>query len=158
MTGLLEKSVKKLDRRCLTEGRLNKEGCKVLMTDTPHPRLVIDFDKKGSPLPRDSHRCDYLLITEGRQDFGWVVLLELKRGRIDAGAVVEQLRAGASAAEKIVPKDEEIRFRPVVSCGNVHKHEWTELKRKSPIIQFHGHKEYVRVMKCGRPLNSVLDG
>ncbi len=158
MTSLLEQSLQALDdRRCLTEGRLNKEGCRVLMTEAPYPRVVVDFDKKGSPLPADSPRCDYLLITEDRQDIGWVVLLELKRGRMDAGLVVRQLRAGASAAEKIIPKDQEIRFRPVVASGRVPKHERTELKRQSNKILFHGYTEPIRLMSCGSSLTSVLD-
>jgi len=44
----------------------------------------LDFDKPGSPLPEDSPRCDYLLVAEDQSKIVWVVLLELKRGKLDA--------------------------------------------------------------------------
>ena len=44
----------KLDTRCLVNGRLKKEGCKVSMTGVTEPRLVVDFDKPGSPRRPDA--------------------------------------------------------------------------------------------------------
>ena len=50
------------DSCCLIKGKLKKNGYEVKMTNVPTSKLVIDFDKPGSPLKPDKKRCDYLLI------------------------------------------------------------------------------------------------
>ena len=156
MTGLVERVRRDLDSRCLVKGGLSKDGCKVVMTDAPSPRLIVDFDKPGSPLAADATRCDYLLVAEGEHADGWVAVLELKRGRLDADEVVKQLRAGASAAERFVPRGEAFRFRPVVASGSVPRYERTKLRHKANMIGFHEHKEPVRLMSCGARLAMTL--
>ena len=156
MTGLLEGVSRVIDGDCLVKGGLNKDGCKVVMTDAPSPRLIVDFDKPGSPLAADATRCDYFLVAEGEHAHGWVAVLELKRGRLRADQVVRQLRAGASAAEKFVPRNEAFRFRPVVASGSVPKYERTKLRDKANMIGFHEHKEPVRLMSCGARLAMAL--
>ncbi len=98
MTTLLERVGRRIDANCCVTG----EGCKVVMTGAPTSRLVIDFDKPGSPLATATTRCDYLLVAEDGQAPLWVAVLELKRGQWHAGKVVRQLRAGASAKEQSV--------------------------------------------------------
>ena len=153
---LLERVRLELDPECLVERGLNKEGCRVLLTNAPDPRLIIDFDKPGSPLAQEATRCDYLLVAEGRQRIAWIAPLELKRGELPAGQVVRQLRAGASVAEKLVPEGEPVRFRPVAASGSVSKHDRNKLRDKKNMIRFHGHKEAVRLMSCGGPLIKAL--
>ncbi len=98
MTDLLRAVRGRIDKACLVRGGLNKDGCQVLMGGVPATRLVVDLDRLGSPLGPDETRCDYLLIAEDEQAGGWVAVLELKKGRLRAGHVIRQLRAGASAA------------------------------------------------------------
>ena len=155
MTGVLESVGSALDPRCFVHIGLSKGGCRVVMTGAPSPRLVVDFDKPGSPLADDQTRCDYLLIAESPSDPSWVAPLELKRGQLHAEQVVRQLQAGASAAESIVPHEEAVRFRPVSVSGNVSKHERESLKRASA-IRFHEHREPVRLLSCGDRLDKVL--
>ena len=50
MTGLVKAVAGMLDQRCMVSGRLKKEGCAVSLKDAPAPRLIVDFDKPGSPL------------------------------------------------------------------------------------------------------------
>ena len=153
---LLESVRRMIDRESLVKGGLNKDGCKIVMTDAPAPRLVVDFDKPGSPLAADATRCDYLLVAEGEHARGWVAVLELKRGRLHADHVVRQLRAGASATEKLVPRGEAFRFRPMAASGSTPKYERTKLRDKSKMIALHGVKEPVRLMSCGARLVTAL--
>ncbi len=69
----------RFDEACLVSGGLNKDGCKVVMAGVSD-RIVVDFDRSGSPLATDMTRCDYLLVTRGKSKdmSGWVVI-ELKR-------------------------------------------------------------------------------
>ena len=156
MTALLERVRLALDPGCLVRRGLNKDGCKILITNAPGPRLIVDFDKPGSPLAREATRCDYLLVAEGQQEFDWIAPLELKRGQLHADQVVRQLQAGASAAEKLVPRGEPVKFRPVAASGNASKHERKRLRNKGSMIRFHGHTEPVRLMSCGAPLVQAL--
>lgn len=156
MTALLEGVRDRIDQKSLVKGGLNKEGCKVAMTGAPTRRLVVDFDKPGAPLATDATRCDYLLVAESEHGCGWVAVLELKRGRLHADHVVRQLRAGASAAEQFVPRDEAFRFRPIAASGSTPKHERTKLKDKSNMISLHGNREFVRLMSCGDRLVTAL--
>lgn len=156
MTALLERIRLVLNPSCLVIRSLNKDGCKVSMTNAPALRLIVDFDKPGSPLAQDATRCDYLVIAEGQQSFGWVAPLELKRGQLHADQVVRQLQAGASAAEKLVPKDEPIKFRPVAASGSASKHERNRLRNQKSRIRFHGHAEPIRLMSCCAPLVQAL--
>lgn len=158
MTRLLEKSKKALDPRCLVnKGGLKKQGCRVLMNDIPQSRLIVDFDKTGSPLPQNTIRCDYLLIVEDHNDAGWVVLLELKRGSLSANQAIRQLKSGSQAAMKIIPNDENVSFRPVIACSGVAKSERNIIKKRDSQISFFGHKEPIRLMSCGESLKCLPD-
>ncbi len=152
MTGLVGKVRCKVDCRCIVKGKLIKDGCRVVMTGAPTPNLVVDFDKPGAPLMLNEKRCDYLFVAEGNPAPDWVVVLELKGGALDAGQVVEQLRAGALAAEKLVGPKEAVRFRPIV-IGKVTKYERPKLKEN---VKFHKHEEPIRWMSCGGELITKL--
>ncbi len=156
MTDLLERVRLALDTRCLIQRGVNKGGCKISMANAPNPRLEIDFDKPGSPLSQNATRRDYLVIAEGQQSFGWVAPLELKRGQLRADRVVRQLKAGAKAAEKLVPKSVSVKFRPVAASGGRSMHERRNLRKKRSMIRFHGHSEHVRLMSCGDRLVRAL--
>ncbi|MCY4226328.1 MAG: hypothetical protein OXF20_01275 [Gammaproteobacteria bacterium] len=156
MNSFLKEIREKVDESCLTRGGLKKQGCEVPLKNVPHPRLVVDFDNPGSPLSDDSHRCDYLLAAEDQKKTGWVVLLELKRGKLDASTVVKQLKAGSLAAEEIVPARCEARFRPVAASGGISKHEIKQFRKKSNMISYRGKREIARLISCGQPLNSML--
>lgn len=156
MNGLVAAVRAKVCPECLA-GKCRKDGCGVSLKNAPQPRLIIDFDKPGSPLGRQDTRCDYLLIAEGRNGSGWVAPLELKKGRLDAGEVVKQLQAGARAAEGLVPRNEPIEFRPVAAFdGRINKAELKKLKGKGSRIWFHRRAEIVRLMRCGAPLAQAL--
>ena len=156
MTGLVKRVRDKLDSRCLVEGKLNKAGCRVSMTGVTEPRLVVDFDKPGSPRHPDTPLCDYLFIAEGENGLGWVAPLELKRGRLHADEVVRQLRAGAVAAERLVSDEERIEFRPVAATGSTPKAERNRLKNRNNRIRLYGRMEAVRLLSCGDRLIKAL--
>lgn len=155
MTGLVGKVRCKVDCRCIVKGNLKKENCGVVMTGAPTPNLVVDFDKPGAPIAAQATRCDYLLVAEGNPAPDWVVVLELKGGALKVSQVVKQLRAGAAAAEKLVGKNEAVRFRPII-VGKVSKHTRPKLRKPANKIKFHKHKEPIRWMSCGDKLITKL--
>ena len=159
MTSLPERVGSRIeDKRCLVKrGPLHKHGCKLQMTGAPKDRVVVDFDKPGSPLPTgDTPRCDYLLVAEDADRPAWVVVLELKRGQLHTDQVVRQLQAGASAAGKLVPEGSEFCFRPMVASGRVNSYQRNELKKKVNRVTLHGRCEPVRRVACGSCLANAL--
>ncbi|MYB35391.1 MAG: hypothetical protein F4X92_09805 [Gammaproteobacteria bacterium] len=153
MTGVVGAVRGAVDGDCLV-GRCRKEGCTVSLGGAPRNRLVVDFDKPGSPLGPDQARCDYLFVAEaaGRALVG---LIEVKKGRIDASEARRQLQAGARGAEPLVPSCRSIVFRPIlVSGGGMRRAERTAMRRA--YVSFHGRREPLRRMACKARLMSAF--
>ena len=156
MTGLVQGVRAKLAPECFVGGKMKREGCAVSLKNAPKTRAIVDFDKPGSPLGPDESRCDYLFVAEGDGGPGWVAPLEVKKGSLEAAEVLRQLRAGASAAEKLVPRGAPIAFRPIAVSGSTPKAERNRLKDRSAKIRFHNREEAVRLLSCGEPLMKAL--
>ena len=156
MTGLVKTVRKNVSEECIVD-ECQKDCCSVSLQDAPQQRLIIDFDKPGSPLGRNRRRCDYLLVAKEPREKGWVVLLEFKSSReVNITKVLEQLQAGARATEKIVPAVMSIRFRPVLASGNIPKASRREMKAPGTVC-FHNCPEPLRWIGCGDPLTKALD-
>lgn len=144
-----------LDPRCLVES-MNQQGCKVSLKGIDKPRLIVDFDKPGSPSGLNETRCDYLFIAKGDNDYSWVALLELKKGQLHVEQVVRQLQGSADSVEQLVPGRQSIRFRPIAVSGRVSKAERRRLRRKNANIKFLEQSEPIRLLSCGGRLVQAL--
>lgn len=155
--GLLDEVRENISQECLSN-RCRKDDCSISLRNAPNPRIIIDFDKPNPLLGEHDSRCDYLFIAEEENDESvWVAPLELKSGRVDASQVIRQLRAGARAAEDVVPQNELVRFRPVTAHGGgIHTAERIKLRHTANRIRFRGQREYVRLMSCSSPLIQAL--
>ena len=156
MTDLVERVRATIDPKCLVKRGLNKSGCRLLMAHVPAHRLIVDFDRPGSPLSAGATRCDYLVLAEDGREHNWVAILELKRGALHADQAVRQLKAGARVAEKLIPPDEAVAFRPVVASRKVSKHERRKLRDRNNMIRFRERKEPIRLTSCGATLMEAL--
>ena len=152
----------KVPEDCLTT-KCQKEGCKVNLPsngrfpDRRRPYDVIDMDHSESPAPEGSKRCDFLFIG-GYKNQDWVVPLELKKGQPTVSEIVPQLLAGASIADGIVPRDSEIKFRPVAAYGGeLKRHQWNHFRKKVNWIRFRNQSEGVRLIRCGASLEQALN-
>ena len=124
------------------------------LTGVPRPFLLTDVDCHELRISQTSKRCDFLFVSD---DGGWVIPLELKRGKLDAGEAVEQLRAGARFAEGVVPRGASVRFLPIAVCGGrVHHIERRKLRSNASRIRFRGQYVYIELLKCGQPLTQAL--
>jgi len=157
MTGLVEAVRRKIEESCIEDGPLSRKSCEISLEDAPQPRVVIDFDKPGSPLGKSQKRCEYLFVAERDGGGSWVVPMEFKSSRIRISKVAEQLQAGARAAERFVPNQNPISFRPVaVVCDSVGKKQRKDLKDKCNAVRYRGCREPVRILLCGALLTEVL--
>lgn len=156
MAGLVEQVRTNVSKSCIT-AKIKKKGCSVSLNGAPAPRLIVDFDRPGSPLSSDQERCDYLFIAEDSSDAVWVCPIELKRGGLSASKVVAQLQAGVQVAEQIVPQNTPAKFRPVaVIGGGIHKAEIAELKLKNNRVSFREISESVRLIRRGVELREAI--
>lgn len=139
---------------CLTTGRLRKEGCSVSLRNAPTPWIAIDLDKPLAPVGQSETKCDYIFIGGTRNAI--LAPLELKRGKLDASDIVNQLRAGTDiAAARIIPISQQVQFLPVAVCGGkIHRAERRCLLKSR--IRFRSQYSTVRLLKCGDPLINAL--
>ena len=152
MIGLVKAVRAKVSKSCCVKV-CKKEGCRVSLPSKCRQQVLIDMDHRESPAEKPGKRCDFLFVGEAKGD-GWVVPIELKKGKASSGEVVPQLQAGAKLAEKVVPKNAELRFRPVVAAGRFDKYERGLLRKKE--VKFRGMRELVRWIKCGESLAKVI--
>ena len=158
MTGLVEAVRRKIEDSCIEAGPLLwRKDCEVSLEDAPRPHVAIDFDKPGSPLGKSKIRCEYLFVADRDGGGGWVVPMEFKSSRMRVSKVAEQLQAGARVAERLVPKQSPISFRPVaVVYESMNKKQRKDLKDTGNAVRYRGCREPVRVLRCGDLLTGVL--
>ena len=155
MTGTIASIQSQLNANCIV-ARCKKDGCSVSLAGAPQQRLIVDFDKAGSPLGPADTRCDYLLLAEPSCGDLWVAPVELKKGDAALGKSIEQLRAGTQAAKRLVSKEVAAgaKFLPVLASGGIDKNERKKLRDER--VKFYHHEETVRRIKCGAPLMDAL--
>ena len=132
-------------------------GCKVPLTGVPQSRLIIDFDKEGSPISSTETRCDFLVVVERQSQSkpNLVLPLELKKGKLQPNKIREQLSAGARTAEKLVPKHIDVRFIPIAAIGRTLRYHREVLKRKNFRIRFRDEAKPIELISCGSSLATV---
>ena len=158
MTGLAEAVRRKIEDSCIEDGSLQRKDCEISLEDAPQPRVVIDFDKPGSPLGKSQKRCEYLFVADRDGGGGWVVPMEFKSSRMNVSRVAEQLQAGARVAERLVPRQNPISFRPVaVVYQPANKKQRRDLKEARNAVRYRECREPVRILQCGSLLTEVLD-
>ena len=151
MTSLLDEVRKRIPHRCITT-RCKRKRCSVNLKNVPTPHIIVDMDK--AELNHKARKCDYIYIEE--TDNAWVVALELKSGMAEASEIVEQLQASALFAEQTIPKNFQVRFRPVLVSRGIKKAQREELRNKANTIKFRKKDFFVHRIKCGGHLISVL--
>ena len=143
----------KFDERCLvSNNRINKEGCRLTLEwGLITQNLIVDLDKPGSPFVENEKKCDYILAFICKQGSGWLAPLELMKGRLDASKALDQLNAGVSKVERLIPQSVSINLYPIVASGYVKRQELRKL-RKQP-VKFRLEKEVTESIRCGSKLH-----
>ena len=149
MNGLLSVVRSQVAQSCLVN-RCRKDGCSVSLQEASPDRLVINCDLPGSPFGPNDPKCDYLLFEEARNRAGRAIPIELKSGRIRARDVIEQLQAGATVVENLIPRQVDVRLLPLLAYGNIPKGERATIN--NGLVRFRGDPERIKRIRCGSPL------
>ena len=141
---------------CIASGRLRKEGCSVSLKNAPTPWVAVDMDKPQAPVGGNETKCDYIFI--GGCDDVYLVPLELTKQDLNASKITRQLQAGANiAAERIIPKREQVQFQPVaVYGGRFHPAQKHQLSQSASNIRFKGKQFKIQLLRCSKPLIEAL--
>lgn len=144
--------------QCTIRGGLKRQGCKVNLTGVPDNRIIIDFDKPGSPIPSDTIRCDYLVILLSVNSY-LAIPLELKSEKLLTTHAVKQLQAGTDFVDQMASSgsEYEIKIMPVAVFGKISKQQRIEMKSKGK-VRYRGKYVQVRVMKCNTRLDEAIYG
>ncbi len=146
MSAIVDAVRSKVSKRCCVT-RCSKEGCNVPLPNDLRPFVVIDMDHAELPAAESGKRCDFLFVNQR-----WVAPMELKKGKANAGEIVPQLQAGAAVADRLVPRNAKIAFRPMAAYGGgFSKHERESFKQRK--VRFRKQSEIVRLIRCGTPLS-----
>jgi len=131
----------------------SRDGCKVYLGHIARNRVIANLDSKGlANFFTDSRRCDFVLFLEDRDGRMVIAPLELKHGKADAKDTAEQLQAGASFAETIIPESCRSVCRPILFLGrSLHPLEMRKFNQAK--IKFHRLKLTIKIVKCGQPGN-----
>ena len=151
MNGFVDAIRGEIDPSCLVDD-IERPNCGVSLTDAPHPHVIVDLDKTGSPAGPASKKCDFLFFG----DPGLVMPIEVKdHGAPDIAQATEQLQAGADAAGKLTPRGLAVRFRPVLVSRPLRRDKQNQLRGVQ--VRFGKQRpEIVRQVICGDPLTEAL--
>ena len=141
---------------CITR-RCREEGCSLSLGGTSQQAFAIDMNHDDSPVDRNQTHCDFLFVGSlaGETD-EWIVPIELKRGEISAGEARDQLQAGADAADRLVPRDLDLRFLPLAVSGSMARAERDQLRKSSHRIHFRRQMVLAERTRCGSELADIL--
>ena len=130
------------------------------MQHLPTVRVAVDLDRvaeldnPAGLVGRDTKHCDFLFVAEEDAAAVWAASLELKGSNLRASDVAEQLEGGAAALEKLIPRKQPVRFRPIIAAQRVPKAQRASLMRQR--VRFRGAWHRLVHMRCHSPLRSVL--
>ena len=160
MTGVVTLVRRQVDPRCIAVGTLRDDGCSVTMQSLPRERVAVDLeraadlDTPAGLVGRDTKHCDFLFVAEEDAATVWAATLELKGASFSASDVAAQLQGGATALDKLIPREQSVRFRPVIASQRVPKAQRASLMRQR--VRFRGIWHRLVRMRCQSPLRSVL--
>lgn len=157
MTGIVNEFAEKFENAIEKNHTLNKEGCRVSLQDISCSYVVIDMDKRDSPLSRQTTRCDFLFTSENRDGPCIFAPLEFKKGALDAGKVVAQLQSGANLLEDQTELVKSIKLLPVAVSGQNPKAQLSKLEKSNYHIRFKGKPVKISHMRCGMSLARILE-
>ena len=154
MTNVVDRVSRTVSPNCCVT-RCRKEGCSLSLSNAPSPHVLIDMDHPDAPVGLNETRCDYIFI--GGNSETWLVPIELKRGKPNASQIVRQLQAGANVANRIIPNQAQIRFKPVaVYGGELRRIERDTMLKNANRIRFRKQCQLVKLVRCRTTLYNAL--
>ena len=152
------KSVReRTDMKCHTT--VCRDGsCSLSLEGAPEPSVLISLEHEAAPVKAKQAHCDYLFVGGSDGKGGpWVAPVELTASAARVSKFLPQLRAGADIADKLLPQNVQVRFRPVAAYGGeLRRTERDGFLKSVNHVVFRRKKVPVKLVRCGSPLTKAL--
>lgn len=135
-------------------------SCFLSLREVPKPSVLISLEHEAAPVKKKQARCDYLFVGGSDEKEGpWVAPVELTASAARVSKFLPQLRAGAEIANKLLPQDVQVRFRPVaVYGGELKRIERDNFLKRTNHVVFRRKPVPIKLVRCGSPLTRALQG
>ncbi len=134
--------------------------CSLSLKNVPEPSILISLEHEAAPVQARQAHCDYLFAGGSDRNGGpWVAPVELTASATRVSKFLPQLRAGADIADKLLPQDSQVRFRPVAAYrGELRHTERTRFLKPANRVVFRSQRVPIKLVRCGSRLTKVLQG
>lgn len=134
--------------------------CSLLLDDIPEPSILISLEHEAAPVQNNQEHCDYLFVGGSDEKKGpWVAPVELTASAARVSKFLPQLRAGADIADKLLPQNVQVRFRPVaVYDGELKRIERDGFLKPANHVVFRRKRVPIKLVRCRSPLTKALKG
>ena len=135
-------------------------SCSLSLEDMPKPSVLISLEHEAAPVQNNQEHCDYLFVGGSNKKEGpWVAPVELTESAARVSKFLPQLRAGAEIADKLLPQNVQVRFRPVaVYGGELKRIERDGFLKSANQVVFRRKRVSIKLVRCGSPLTKALQG
>ena len=148
----------KTDRQCHSTS-CSDSGCSLSMRDAPEPGVLLNLEHETAPVVDNATRCDYLFIGGDEKKGEWVAPVELTTSAARVSKFLPQRRAGAEIANDLIPRNLQVRFRPIaVYGGELRRIERDNFLKRANRVVFRNKPTPVKLVRCGSPLTKALSG
>ena len=135
-------------------------SCSLSLKDVPEPSILISLEHEAAPVQAKQAHCDYLFVGGSDGKGGpWVAPVELTASAARVSKFLPQLRAGADIADKLLPQNVQVRFRPVAAYGGeLRRTERDGFLKSANQVVFRRKPVPIKLVRCGSPLTKALKG
>lgn len=135
-------------------------SCSLSLDDIPKPSVLISLEHEAAPVKKGQAHCDYLFVGDNNKKEGpWVAPVELTESAARVSKFRPQLSAGADIANKLLPQNVQVRFRPVaVYGGELKRIERDGFLKPANHVVFRRKRVPIKLVRCGSPLTKALKG
>lgn len=134
--------------------------CSLSLEEVPKPSVLISLEHEAAPVQEEQAHCDYLFVGGSDKKEGpWVAPVELTASAAQVSKFLPQLRAGAEIADKLLPQDVQVRFRPIAAYnGELKRIERDGFLKPANHVVFRRKRVSIKLVRCGSPLTKALQG
>ena len=148
----------KTHERCHTTS-CSDGGCSLSLKNAPEPNVLLSLEHESAPVDANAPRCDFLFVGGDEQRGEWVAPVELTAGAARVSKFLPQLRAGAEIASNLLPRNLQVRFRPVAAYGGeLRRSERDNFLKPANFVVFRNRPTPVKLVRCSSPLTKALSG
>ena len=155
----LEIVSEKTNKQCHVSS-CSESRCSLSMKNAPEPSVLLSLEHDASPADAARPHCDFLFVGGCDYERGeWVAPVELTTSAARVSKFLTQRRAGAEIANDLIPRNLQVRFRPIaVYGGELRRIERDNFLKRANRVVFRNKPTPVKLVRCGSPLTKALSG